>query len=119
MVLGFRTCFNLDQAVRLGMAQNFERLARFSGLYTASVTQAWTRSMATAQSGSVSIILLGAFSSAAVSLLAVSLAKRQIANQAFVLASSTVALLSNSAFAAITLSSTEVAEFARARNSSN
>jgi hypothetical protein len=47
--------------------------------------------MATAQRGSVSIILSGAFSSAAVSLLAVSLAKRQIANQALALASSTVA----------------------------
>jgi hypothetical protein len=85
-----------------------------SRLYTASATHAWTRSIATVQSGSV-CALSGRFSLAAVSLLAVSLARRQIASHAFVLASSIDALFSsgcqfagNSAFAASTLSSTAV-----------
>jgi hypothetical protein len=58
----------------------------FPAFYTASVTQAWTRSMATAQRESV---LTVRFSSSAVSL-----ARPQIASQAFILASSTDVLLS-------------------------
>jgi hypothetical protein len=89
-------------------------------VHTASTTQAWTQSIATAQSGSIFTLSAG-LPLATASLLAISLARRQIASHAFVLASSINALLSsgcqfsgNSAFAASTLSTTGVTAFARA-----